>query len=74
VRRCEKIASSNSIRESAIVIGLPRVDWPRLEHAYGSAENVPALLAQAKSDTRGGHVSGSAWFELWSALCHQGTT
>jgi hypothetical protein len=31
VRRCEKIASSNSIRESALVIGLPRVDWPRVE-------------------------------------------
>lgn len=53
---------------------LPIVDWATLTHAYGTAENVPALLAQAETDTRGGHVSGSTWFSLWSALCHQGDT
>ena len=44
------------------------IDWARLGHAYGSAEDIPGLLAQARSgpDDR---ASG----ELWSRLCHQGT-
>jgi hypothetical protein len=43
-----------------------------MRQAYGSAENIPSLLVQAETDTRGGHISGSTWFALWSALCHQG--
>ena len=49
--------------------GLP---WHTLSHAYGSAGDVPALLDRARSDTRPSHISGSTWFDLWSALCHQG--
>jgi hypothetical protein len=49
-------------------------DWAALAHAYGSAENIPSLLRAAETDTRGGHVPGSPWFSLWSALCHQGDT
>lgn len=56
------------------VVQLPNVNWPSLSQAYGSAENIPTLLVQAESDTRGGNVFGSAWFKLWSALCHQGDT
>jgi hypothetical protein len=51
---------------------LPSVDWASLEHAYGSAEDIPGLLLSAETDTRAGSTPGSTWFDLWSALCHQG--
>lgn len=53
---------------------MPDVAWASLKHAYGSAEDIPALLARAEVDHRGGHVPGSTMFDLWSALCHQGDT
>jgi len=46
--------------------------WAELRHAYGAATDVPALLARAATDHRPGHHRDSVWFELWSALCHQG--
>ena len=49
-----------------------QIDWAALSHAYGSAEDVPDLLRRVVLDRRPGHVPGSPWFELWSALCHQG--
>lgn len=51
---------------------LPAVDWGSLQHAYGLAVDIPILLAKARTDTRRGHVPDSTWFDLWSALCHQG--
>lgn len=43
-------------------------DWPKLTHAYGSAEGIPDLLARIAAEP------GSAlWSDLWSALCHQGS-
>jgi hypothetical protein len=46
--------------------------WSELQHAYGAAGDVPVLLARAATDHRPGHHQESAWFALWSALCHQG--
>ncbi len=43
-------------------------DWPQLQHAYGTAEDVPHLLDSVGTDPR-----APAWGELWSRLCHQGT-
>ncbi|MET7641009.1 hypothetical protein [Streptomyces sp. NPDC005438] len=43
-------------------------DWSRLSHAYGSAEDVPALL-----DQLAGAPDPELWNDLWSALCHQGS-
>ncbi|MFD8688229.1 hypothetical protein [Streptomyces sp. NPDC059651] len=43
-------------------------DWTRLTHAYGSAEDIPILLARIASEAKGG-----LWDNLWSALCHQGS-
>jgi hypothetical protein len=37
-------------------------------HAYGPADDIPGLLAQAEPDP-----SSPVWDELWSRLCHQGT-
>src|SRR4051794_37706772 len=45
-------------------------DWASLRDAYGSAEQIPALLAAAE---RGGTGEGCAWDDLWGRLCHQGT-
>lgn len=46
--------------------------WDTLRHAYGSAGDIPTLLGRAEFDLRRGHETGSTWFQLWSALCHQG--
>ncbi|MFF3559957.1 hypothetical protein ACFYXS_07975 [Streptomyces sp. NPDC002574] len=43
-------------------------DWSRLHHAYGTAEDIPDLLATVSPD-----VQHPGWNELWSRLCHQGT-
>ncbi len=43
-------------------------NWSRLSHAYGSAEDIPALLDQIGSDP-----TAERWNDLWSALCHQGS-
>ncbi|MEV6239040.1 hypothetical protein [Lentzea sp. NPDC051838] len=44
-------------------------DWSVLTHAYGTAEDIPGLLDRvAKANDE------EAWSELWSALCHQGTS
>ena len=48
--------------------------WAELKHAYGSAADIPALLERAPSESRPGHEPNTAWFDLWSALCHQGDT
>jgi hypothetical protein len=48
--------------------------WKTLSHAYGPATDIPALLGRAAHDMRPGHKPGSTWFDLWSALCHQGDT
>lgn len=45
-------------------------DWSRLRHSYGSAEDVPALLAKADTTREN---EGGVWDELWSRLCHQGS-
>jgi hypothetical protein len=48
------------------------MDWSSLSHAYGPAVDIPDLLVRAETESRGGNEPGSAWFELWSALSHQG--
>ena len=47
--------------------------WSSYTHAYGPAEDIPALLSRARDDTRPAQP-GTPWFDLWSALCHQGDT
>jgi hypothetical protein len=43
-------------------------DWSVLHHAYGTAEDIPALLDRAAANDQ------EAWSQLWSALCHQGSS
>lgn len=44
--------------------------WSELEHAYGTAQDIPDLLRQL--DVTREYASGDEpWFSLWSALAHQ---
>lgn len=45
-------------------------EWAALQDAYGSAEQIPALLERAASS---GTDQDELWDELWGRLCHQGT-
>ena len=45
--------------------------WAELEDAYGSAVNIPALLAQLHT-LPGDSGGADPWFSLWSSLAHQG--
>jgi hypothetical protein len=44
--------------------------WGELEHAYGTASDVPALLSQLDS-LPAAEGDEEPWFSLWSALAHQ---
>jgi hypothetical protein len=44
-------------------------NWKELKHAYGSAEDIPEIISALTPDSR-----SSAWDDLWSRVCHQGTT
>lgn len=45
--------------------------WAELDHAYGSAADIPALLkALPEAPVRAAHGE-EPWFSLWSAICHQ---
>ncbi|WP_406098558.1 hypothetical protein [Streptomyces sp. NBC_01013] len=51
--------------------GIDDIDWAALEHAYGPADDVPALLRAAGStDARD---RDEAVDELYTSLCHQGS-
>ena len=55
------------------MIPLDSPEWRRLNHAYGSAENLPELLQVISGGTgETGPGEDEAWSELWSSLCHQG--
>ena len=46
--------------------------WKELSQAYGTAENIPVLLAQLKTAAAKKDYRSEPWFSLWSSLCHQG--
>jgi hypothetical protein len=45
--------------------------WAELRHAYGTAENIPALLSQL-AGLPADVGDAEPWFSLWSSLAHQG--
>ncbi len=53
------------------MLSLDSPRWADLEHAYGSAADIPPLLRQLSSLPDDGGDS-QPWFGLWSALAHQG--
>jgi hypothetical protein len=50
---------------------LDQMDWSQFRHAYGSAEDVPALLRDLASPVD--KTAAEAEQELWSSIVHQGT-
>jgi hypothetical protein len=44
-------------------------NWRELKHAYGSAEDIPEIISALTPDP-----ASLAWEDLWSRVCHQGTT
>ncbi len=53
------------------MLSLDSPRWQKLEHAYGSASDIPSLLEQLASLPEDEGEAGP-WFQLWSALAHQG--
>jgi hypothetical protein len=47
------------------------VDWSALTHAYGAADDVPALLAAVRGPDE--VARAEAWWWLRATCCHQGT-
>jgi hypothetical protein len=74
VSRCDHRACP-VIGETRKVLDLNDAHWATLHQAYGSAKTIPPLLRALESNPFIRHESagGNVWFELWSALCHQGT-
>ena len=52
------------------MIALDSPRWSELQHAYGSAADIPSLLRQLESFPSS-EGNREPWFSLWSALCHQ---
>jgi len=56
-----------------LMIPLNKEAWSTLNHAYGRANDIPALLLSAEADPSPKSSNDQEpWFSLWSALCHQG--
>jgi len=53
------------------VLSLQSARWFELQHAYGSAADIPALLGRLCELPKSGGEA-EPWFTLWSALAHQG--
>src|SRR4051794_29266383 len=47
------------------------MDWSALQHAYGPASDIPALLARARTAPAPIDYTSEPWFTLWSSLYHQ---
>jgi hypothetical protein len=56
---------------SVFVLSLHSPRWQELEHAYGTAADIPPLLEQLSSLPKDDGES-EPWFAIWSALAHQG--
>jgi len=53
------------------MLDLDSPEWSTLQHAYGSASDIPDLLRQLESlPSSEGNME--PWFSIWSSLAHQG--
>ena len=57
---------------SGSMIALDSSMWAELRHAYGAATDIPRALRSIAANPRVSSTTEGPWFELWSALCHQG--
>lgn len=54
------------------MLDLDDARWAELQHAYGSAADIPPLLRELAAFPPDGGADAEPYFSLWSALCHQG--
>jgi len=59
------------VTAESVLLKLESPRWAELNHAYGSAADVPELLA-ALADLPNAVGQAEPWFSLWSSLAHQG--
>lgn len=52
----------------SILIDETMTNWSKLQHAYGSAVDLPAFLGALSPN-----AEDPVWDELWGRVCHQGT-
>ena len=65
-------AVANLPKRWGAMLSLDDPRWARLDHAYGRAADIPALLrALAASPEPAADLDDDPWFTLWSSLCHQ---
>lgn len=56
------------------MISLDDSAWTELQHAYGSASDIPDLLREIqRRPGKQCKYNEDPWGTLWSSLCHQGT-
>jgi hypothetical protein len=53
------------------MLSLDSPRWSTLQHAYGAASDIPALLRQLP-DFPPSEGTKEPWFTIWSSLAHQG--
>ncbi len=53
------------------MLALDSPRWAELTHAYGKADDIPALLRRLVAAPPPRDYREEPWFSLWSALCHQ---
>lgn len=53
------------------MLSLQSKRWSELQHAYGSAADIPALIERLRELPKS-QGEAEPWFTLWSALAHQG--
>jgi hypothetical protein len=56
------------------MIALTEDAWKPLKHAYGTAENIPALLLTLVHYPQCRRPDDEPWSSLWDSLYHQGDT
>jgi hypothetical protein len=62
--------STGTLKVSVLALDSPR--WADLQHAYGSADDIPPLLRSIAADSSTSSSTDGPWYKLWSALYHQG--
>jgi hypothetical protein len=56
---------------NALAAAAAKIDWTKLQHAYGEATNVPRIVAALASADAGEREGG--FYDLYGSLCHQGS-
>ena len=54
------------------MLNLDDKKWHDLNHAYGSAKNIPDLISSLENFPESKNYKDEPYFSLWSSLCHQG--